>query len=266
MASLVKDLQMEELLALVRHYTIQLKKAGVEIQTRRAVDSTIISDIKPDALVIGTGPVYDRLSIPGSERKDVKSNGAFKKQLNLYLKLFSPPILEKLTRIWMPMGKRIVVIGGSIQGCELAEFLVKRKRKVTIVHTGDVLAEGIPVEDQLRLFPWFDRRGVVRYTGVRYEKITDDGLTVITRDGEKKTLKADTYIVAIPVLPDIQSVNRLSGLVKDTYAVGSCVDGGLIVDAIHSGARVGYISLEQKRYPHTEPVAAGLQLSASTSQ
>ena len=32
----------------------------------------------------------------------------------------------------MPMGKNVVVIGGAIQGCELAEFLAKRGRKVSL--------------------------------------------------------------------------------------------------------------------------------------
>ena len=37
----------------------------------------------------------------------------------------------------------MVIIGGGKQGCELAEFLVKRGRKVTIVDTADVLGYGI---------------------------------------------------------------------------------------------------------------------------
>ena len=36
----------------------------------------------------------------------------------------------------MPIGKRVVIVGGAIQGCEPAEFLIKRGRKVTIVHDG----------------------------------------------------------------------------------------------------------------------------------
>ena len=42
----------------------------------------------------------------------------------------------------MPVGKKVVIIGGGIQGCELAEFLVKRNRKVTIVDSADALGTG----------------------------------------------------------------------------------------------------------------------------
>ena len=41
----------------------------------------------------------------------------------------------------MPIGKKVVIIGGGIQGCELAEFLVKRNRKVTIVDSAETLGE-----------------------------------------------------------------------------------------------------------------------------
>ena len=240
LASMVKDLMMDDLLALVRYYEIQLKKNGVKVQTGKAIDSSTFEADKPDILVVGTGPTHDNLKLPGVDRGDVKTSAAFHKQLKFYMKFFSPQMLEKLTKFWMPVGKRVVIIGGAIHGCEMAEFLVKRKRQVTIVHSGDVLAEGIPVEDQLRLFPWFDRKGVVRYAGVTYEKITDEGLTITTKEGEKKTLKADTYIVAIPMLGNKESIDKFNSQAKEVYAVGSCVNAGLIVDAIHEGARIGY--------------------------
>lgn len=87
---------------------------------------------------------------------------------------------------------------------------------------------------------WFDRKGVVRYTGVRYEKIDDSGLTVTDKDGKKMALKADSYIIAIPILPNTEGVKQFSGLVKESYAVGGCANQGLIVEAICEGARVGY--------------------------
>ncbi len=160
--------------------------------------------------------------------------------MKFYLRIFSPPVLEKLTKIWMPVGKRVVVIGGAIHGCELAEFLVKRNRQVTLVHTEDILGEGIPIEDQMRLFPWFDRKGVVRFAGVNYEKISDDGLEITDKQGQKQTLKADTYIVALPMLSNPDIVKKFSTLVKNTVAIGNCATGGLIVDAIYDGARTGY--------------------------
>jgi 2,4-dienoyl-CoA reductase (NADPH2) len=243
MASMVKDTQMADLLDLVKYYGVQLDKAGVKTSKGKEADAAAIAEFKPDVLVVGIGPVHDTLRIPGVERKDVKTISDFHKQMKFFLKIFSPPTLGKLTKMWMPVGKRVVVIGGAIHGCELAEFLVKRNRQVTIVHTGDVLADGIPEEDQMRLLPWFEKKGVTNFTGVKYEKITDEGLVFTTKEGQKKTLKADTYIVALPMLANPEGIKKFNGKAKEVFPAGTCVNAGLIVDAVLGGAEVGYTKL-----------------------
>jgi len=240
LASLVKDTQMLDILALIKYYRVQLANAEVKIQCNKELKSSNVADLKPDILIIAAGPVHDKLNIPGIDRKDVKTSSDFHKLMKFYLKIFSPPMLEKLTRIWMPVGKRVVVIGGAIHGCELAEFLTKRHRQVTIVHTEDTFGAGIPMEDQLRLFPWFDRKGVARYAGVKYEKISDDGLEITTKQGQRQTLKADSYVLALPMLSNHDIVEKFSSQIKPAMVIGSCATAGLIVDAILDGAKTGY--------------------------
>ena len=51
-------------------------------------------------------------------------------------------------------------MGGTLHGCELAEFLVKRGRRVTIVDTAAVLGDGMINHLRLQLFWWFRQKGV----------------------------------------------------------------------------------------------------------
>ena len=76
------------------------------------------------------------------------------------MRFFGPAAMERLTRVWMPVGKRVVVIGGGLEGCQLAEFLTKRGRKVTIVESGPALGKGLLSDDPERLFNWFSKKGV----------------------------------------------------------------------------------------------------------
>ena len=46
---------------------------------------------------------------------------------------YSPRFIRWLSRRWMPLGKRIAVLGGGLVGCELAVFLAERGRQVTIL-------------------------------------------------------------------------------------------------------------------------------------
>jgi thioredoxin reductase len=124
-------------------------------------------------------------------------------------------------------------------GCETAEFLIKRGRKVTIVHNGKSLGEGIPIEDLMRFIPWLDKKGIERYTEAKWEAVTKAGLVITTKDGVKKTLPADTVLVTLPYLPDTAIVKKYEGKVQEVYVIGSSAEPGLIVNAIAAGAKIG---------------------------
>jgi len=138
----------------------------------------------------------------------------------------------------MPIGKRVVIIGGGIQGCELAEFLTKRGRKVTIVETSDVLGQGMVDALLGHLLSWFGRKGVASITGASSVEITKNGVTVMTKDGKKQTFEADTVVPAMPLTENTGLVEALKGKVPEVYAVGDCKEPLLIVDAIGTGSRI----------------------------
>ena len=239
-AAIIRDVELDDRLALIRYLGTQITKEGVAIRLGREVNSQVIDEFKPDVLIIAAGAVHNTFEIPKSQRRNVISSSSLHKRLQFYLRFMGPKVMAWLTKFWMPIGKRVVVIGGTVHGCQLAEFLIKRHRKVTIVHADDVLGEGMSARDQLRLFPWLDKKGVAKLTGVKDERITDKGLIITTKEGEKKILEADTIVVALSLLPNTDIVQNLKGKVPETYTIGSCKEPGLIVDAIADGARIGY--------------------------
>jgi pyruvate/2-oxoglutarate dehydrogenase complex dihydrolipoamide dehydrogenase (E3) component len=138
----------------------------------------------------------------------------------------------------MPLGKRVVIIGGALQGCQLAEFLAKRGRKITIVDTAENMGEGLLTDDPWRLFRWFEQKGVVLFPGVKYQEINSEGLVISTKTGERKTLQADSIIIALPLKPDVELFNRLKGKVSEVYQIGDCRKPGYMYDAIADGSRI----------------------------
>jgi thioredoxin reductase len=74
-------------------------------------------------------------------------------------------------------------------------------------------------------------------SGVKYEEITDQGLTVTTSEGNRRTLEADTIVTALPMLPNTELLKSLEGSAPEVYAIGDCADPRFIVDAIADGAR-----------------------------
>jgi pyruvate/2-oxoglutarate dehydrogenase complex dihydrolipoamide dehydrogenase (E3) component len=146
--------------------------------------------------------------------------------------------VRSLTKYYLPLGKNVVVIGGALQGCELAEFLVKRGRNVTIVEQADMLGEGMVDAVLFSLMIWFEKKGVQMISGVKeYAEITDKGLTIVDRDGVTRTLQADTFVSALPLDSNDELLSALQGKVAEVYPIGDAGKPGLIRDAIGAGLR-----------------------------
>jgi len=75
--------------------------------------------------------------------------------------------------------------------------------------------------------------------GVKLEKITADGLSVIIKGNNMSLLKADKILPAIPLAPNLEIVNKLKDSVSEIYTVGDCANPGIIPDATAAGWEVG---------------------------
>ena len=137
----------------------------------------------------------------------------------------------------MPVGQKVVIIGGQIQGVQLAEFLVRRGRDVTIVDEGpeESLALNMPDFLKTRVILYIQAHGVKILMNVKYHEITDKGLTITTSYGVKKTLKADNIICAMPSSANTGFADSLKGKIAEVYAIGDYSKSGVIVDAIEAG-------------------------------
>ena len=237
-AALLKDLETDVLMDLVAYFKRQLKKEGVKVKTGHMVTPEFIKSEKPDVAVLGLGGTVVFPQIPGIRRKNVMDLT----KLDKLLLTLGPKFIGWGSKIWMPVGKKVVVMGGEHHGCEIAEWLIKRGRKVTIVHTGEEFAVGMTVDDKLRLFPWFDQKGVVRYGGVKYQEINEKGLVITTKEGKTITLEADTIMPSLFIKQNLDMADKLKGIVPEVYTIGSCFkpEPDLMVDAIAAGAQVGH--------------------------
>jgi 2,4-dienoyl-CoA reductase (NADPH2) len=238
LAALVKGHEGDFLEDLVRYFKRQLIKLNVDVRFGKEVTAALISQLIPDVVVMASGGVLGVPDIPGIDRKIVVSGPKLHSMLKFYLRFLRPKTLGRLTKIWMPVGKRVIIIGGGLHGCELAEFLVKRGRKTTILETGETLGEGVPERKKHSLFRWLSKKGVNMIAGVKYEEITENGIVIKTKDGESKTFEADTIIPAISLKPDNKLLKSLEGKVSELYAIGDCNESGVIIDATDAAYRL----------------------------
>ena len=239
MAALVKGTEIEDLPGMSAYMERQIRKLGVKINLGKEFTPDMVDAIKPDVMVLATGGVAELPSIPGINRSNVMTNEKLHKQLKFLLNIFGPETLRSLTKIWMPLGKRVIIVGGAIQGIELAEFLVKRGRQVTIVDQSEKFGDMMPIRNWIKMSKWLPKKGAVLIGGVKkYVEITDKGLTIIDKDGNQRTLEADTIATALPLKPNNELLNALKGKVPEVYTIGDCNEPRLILHAIADGYRV----------------------------
>ena len=143
-----------------------------------------------------------------------------------------------LTKIWMPIGKRVAVIGGTIHGCELAEFLIKRGRKVTIIHSGTEIGEGMTGEDQFQFMRWM-RAKTPRLLPAHHQQ--DYRYRTGHHYRRKGTNYHSRYVAfALPPQSNTSLQKKLEGKLTEIYAIGDCNEPHLIADAIAGGSRIAH--------------------------
>jgi 2,4-dienoyl-CoA reductase (NADPH2) len=240
-AALVKGFEIEDFLGLGDYLEKQIKKLGVVTKLGREVDASVVQEVKPDVVIVATGGTPTVPKIPGIDKPLVVTASALHGKLKAYLRFFGPRVLERLTKFWLPIGKKVVIIGGGIHGCELAEFFVKRGRQVAIVSTGpeDALGEGMAPFRKNQLLEWFKAKGVVTMPEAKYVEITDKGLTIANKEGKRETIEADAIVPAMPLAPNTGLLKSLEGKVSESYAIGDCGDPHLLTEAIAAGSRIG---------------------------
>ena len=238
LAAMVKGLDVEDLPAIIRYLKGQITRLGVKIHLGREATPSLIEEMKPDVVILAAGGIPVAPEIPGMNRPNVVSNAKLHGMLKFFMLFMGPKALRWLTKLWMPLGKKVVIIGGGIQGCELAEFLVKRGREVTIVDSAEAFGEGMIRHLKLQLFWWFREKGVAMLPAVEPVEVTEKGIIVLTQQGYRRTLEADSIVPAIPMKPNTALLQDLQGKVPELYAIGDCKNPRLIADAIADGWRI----------------------------
>jgi len=136
------------------------------------------------------------------------------------------------------VGTRVVVAGGGIVGCETAEFLAGKGKKVTIVEKMPDIAQDLEPIRRALLRQRLAEHKVEIKVNSEIERIK--GNNVIISDGEQIT--AETLVLALGVQPDrkLESLLRLCHCERTEaiFRVGDCDKPGNLLDAIHRAFQV----------------------------
>ncbi|WP_245843131.1 FAD-dependent oxidoreductase [Mycolicibacterium vulneris] len=154
-------------------------------------------------------------------------------------RLLRPAAIRFASRAWMPIGRRVVIVGGDLVALELAEFLASQGRLVAILEAGKDIAPEVGNKRKTEHMDRLDRLGVTVHVRAATERITADAVEFTPAGGTTRRPAADTVVPAGAVEPDTALfgaiVDALPG--AEVHAVGDCTGLGLIRKATEEGAR-----------------------------
>jgi pyruvate/2-oxoglutarate dehydrogenase complex dihydrolipoamide dehydrogenase (E3) component len=207
-----------------QYLATQLVKLRVDIRLNTQASADAVRSLKPDVVILATGAEPSVPDIPGL------TGGLAKGTVVQAIDVLAGEA---------EVGERVVVLGGALVGCETAEILAAKGKKVTVTRRGPDMATGLSFPLRQALLGRLSAMGVVLRPSVRYEALRNGGLVITNADGRTETIPADTIVLAAGSKPRIELFKLLEVQVPEIRRVGDCVEARGIREAIHEGSRVG---------------------------
>ena len=248
---------------LINYLKNSLDELNVTIKLRTLATSKSVQDFNPDHVIVAVGANRNAPSIKGKNNRNVfdgeelrgllfGSDAQAIKKLSIIQQLIlkvgratqllrNISALRFLSKIWMPIAKNIVVIGGDLVGLELAEFLVERGRTVKVLEPSGSLGPNLSIVRRSRVVHMLKEHKVDLLTNITIKEI--DGQEVIFDHEEaQKSLQADQVIIALGADTNSELSDELTNLNMPLTSIGDCTSVGYIHGAI-ADARKAVIDL-----------------------
>lgn len=199
-----------ELGDIVKWYSGQLRKLGVEIRMQTHVDATLLAEFGPDAVFVATG------SVP-----EVPQN-----QLDLVMNAegFDVILLDDLIEQDADVGRNVLVIGGDQNGLVVADYLAQRPCRITVAEASGHFGQKLAGHDRWYLTNRLASHDVNRIKNVHSIEPQGAGKVRLETPEGQVLIDVDTVVLASDRREQrgLAEISTKSGY--ETYIVGDAHD------------------------------------------
>ncbi|MGD8983255.1 MAG: FAD-dependent oxidoreductase [Desulfobacteraceae bacterium] len=223
----------------------RMEQQGVKVRLNTRLTPGMVKKSKPHVLVVASGAKPIEMDVPGFEKPHVVSAWHV--------------LMDKVPHI----GENVVVVGGSATGCETAQFIASMGtpasdtftflmyhsaedpefatkllhnagRRITVIDMVPRFANNVGRTARWSLIKALRLLGVELRTKTKLLEITDDAVVVETEKG-KASLKADTVVMAVGVLPDDELIREVKKDGIKVIPIGDAKKPRKMTEAIWEG-------------------------------
>jgi len=239
----------------------QVAAAPVDVRLNTRASAAALRALGVDEVVVATGALRDLPPIPGADRDFVfggdemralvmaEQHPALARKTSAVTRALvaagartglsaRPAVLRLASRAWLPLGRRVVIIGGELVGLELAEFLAERGRRVAVLEESERPGRGLFLVRRMRLLAELKAMGVELLTGAADIAIGAGQVSYRNHRGQLRAVAADHVIVARGATGNSALAEELRGAGFTVHSIGDCNGVGYIEGALEAAAEL----------------------------
>ena len=195
----------------------EVGKRNIKVLLNTEATPEFVTKFNADAVILAVGASPTLLPIPGIE-KATSALDVYKKGIEI--------------------GKKVIMVGGGLAGCETGLYLADKGHQVIIVEMQDRLAPesfGMALTATIRQIE--KRQNISVLTGSKCIEITSDSVVVKNTAGEEKIVRGDTVVYSLGMSARKVDVAKLKTAAGKALALeaGDCVRGAKVFEAITGG-------------------------------
>lgn len=239
----------------------QMQELNIDVRLNTRADVAAIRALAPDAAIVATGAIRRAPDVPGKHLPHVhdsaslcalllgESDGDDGVKAPLIQRLAmgaaravgvtnNPDAVRKASKVWMPVGDSVAIIGGELVGLELAEFLHERGRHVTVIDDIAQFGRGLSPTRRSVILEAMPDEGIALHESASDIAISQKSVTFTSADGTAHEIPADTVIIAKGAEANTGLHDDLKAAGFETHMVGDCQGVGYILGAVRTAADV----------------------------
>jgi 2-enoate reductase len=206
----------KDLRRLLEWYERQLSNSSINLFLNSKATPETVLLAKPDVTIVATGARVMVPGIPGIKHDSVVTS------------------VELLKNGADTAGKRVVIIGGGLAGCEIAIWLAGEGKETTLVEMLPELMGGgnhVPGQVKEMTLDLLAKHNTTILTGSRISEITGNGV-LLQNETETHSLSADTVVLAMGMVSETTLADQIAPAPNLVYRIGDCREPRNVMNAV----------------------------------
>lgn len=204
-------------------YVNLCEKYGVKLITGVEATKSLLESENPNAIVLATGAKPLVPPIKGLDCADIK---------------FASEILSGQTVVGK---KKVLIMGGGLVGCELAEYLNQYHNQVTIVEMQSMLAKEDVKRSRVVLMKRLEEAGTIQKVNTKIVEILPDGIKADAGEGIVEMTGYDVMILALGYRSYNPLQETAESICPEVHVIGDAARARNAKFAIYEGAKLGMV-------------------------